>query len=174
MFMYSPFILSERAQDDQYCTCDVKICSPNSLKRSEVGAAVGMAILVMCLVIAVITVIVILCWWRWVREREVDDHKLILHSNFKLTCRKKLSGKGNVAISENSAYGDVNVMSEGGGEDDENPEMILRPPDGQSLADNNTTVDGIIYENISCASQPAAEMPENSDTNDTECATVSS
>ena len=72
-FTHSPFILSERAQDDQYCTCDAKLCSPNSLQRSEVGAAVGVAILVICLVIAVITVIAILCWWRWVRERERDQ-----------------------------------------------------------------------------------------------------
>ena len=93
---------------------------------------------------------------------------------FKLTCRKKLSDKGNVAISENIAYGDVNVMSEGGGEDDENPDIILKPADGQSLAANEPTTDDIIYETISCASQPAAEMSENSDTNDTECATVSS
>ena len=79
-FMHSPFILSERTQDDQYCTCDVKLCSPNGLKRNEVGAAVGVAILVMCLVIAVITVTAILCWWRWVREREVNGHRLIVHS----------------------------------------------------------------------------------------------
>ena len=68
--MHSPFILSERAQDDQYCTCDVKPCSPNSLQRSEFGAAVGVAILVVCLFIVVIILIAILCWWRWVRERE--------------------------------------------------------------------------------------------------------
>ena len=51
-------------------TCDLKLCSPNSLQRSEFGAAVGVAILVMCLIIIVVILIAILCWWRWVRERE--------------------------------------------------------------------------------------------------------
>ena len=73
------------------------------------------------------------------------------------------------------AYGDVNIMAEGREKEDyENLGMILKSADGQSLAVNETRVDDIIYETISCASQPAAEMPEISDTNDTECATVSS
>ena len=105
----------------------------------------------------------------------IESYTVIVHVLYSLKCRKKLSGMSNVAISLNMAYGDVNTMAEGQKKEDyENPGMILKPPDGRSLAVNETRVDDIIYETISCASQPAAEMPENSDTNDTEYATVSS
>ena len=105
----------------------------------------------------------------------IESYRVIVHVSYSLKCRKKLSGMSNVAISLNMAYGDVNIMAEGQEkEDDENPGMILKPPDGRSLAVNETRVDDIIYETISCASHSAAEMPENSHTNDTEYATMSS
>ena len=81
----------------------------------------------------------------------------------------------NVAVSLNMAYGDVNFMAEGREKEDCDPGMIVTSTDGQSLDDNDATADDniIIYEAISCASQPAAELPENCDTNHTECATTS-
>ena len=85
---------------------------------------------------------------------------------FKLTCRlKKLSGKGNVATLENVVYGDVDLVPKGREKEDyENPGM--ESADGQSLTAIETTADNIIiYENISCASQPPAEILENSNTN---------
>ena len=66
-FIHSPFISSERAQDDQYCICDMEITMcprPNGMQSSKSGAAIGVAISVMCLGVTVIVVIAILCWWR--------------------------------------------------------------------------------------------------------------
>ena len=68
-FIYSPFISSERAQDDRYCICDMEITMcphPNGMQSSKSGAAIniGVAISVMCLGVTVILVIAILCWWR--------------------------------------------------------------------------------------------------------------
>ena len=91
-----------------------------------------------------------------------------------------LSNKINIALSSNTAYGDVNLMPEQ--EATENHEMTLKSTDGRCLAGNEARLDSItddisvIYETISCTSQlePAAETPEDSDTNDTECATTDS
>ena len=76
------------------------------------------------------------------------------------------------------AYRDVDLTPGGEEEEDyENLEVILKPTDGagqQSMADNEAAADSV-YETISCATQPAAEMlPEDNDTNDTECTTIAS
>ena len=90
-----------------------------------------------------------------------------------------LSNKINIALSSNTAYGDVNLMPERTQGATENHEMTLKSTDGQCLA-NEARLDSItddicdIYEIISFTSQPAAETPEDSDTNDTECATMDS
>ena len=85
-----------------------------------------------------------------------------------------------ITVASNMAYGDVNLMPERTREATENHEMTLKSTDGQCLTGNEARLDSItedicdIYETISFASQPAAETPEDSDTNDTECATTDS
>lgn len=78
----------------------------------------------------------------------------------------------------NSAYGDVNLIPERW--TNGNHEMTLKSTDGQCLAGNEARLVSVtddtcdIYKTISFTSQPAAESSENSDTNDTECATMDS
>ena len=69
------------------------------------------------------------------------------------------------------AYRNVDLIPGGGEEDYQNLEMIADDAGQQSMADNEATADSV-YETISYATQPAAEMPpENNDTNDAECET---